>query len=232
VPPAIEVRDLVKIYNPTRPEIAVRAVNGVSFTIEAGEFVAIMGPSGSGKSTLMHVLGCLDRLTSGVYRIGGEDVSGMNETQLAGVRNRRIGFVFQAFYLLPRETALENVELPLLYAGDRNHRRKALDALDRVGLSDRGHHLPNQLSGGQKQRVAVARALVTRPNLLMADEPTGALDTHTGHEILELLESLNRDGTTLVVVTHDPSVAHRTRRAILLRDGVIEADGGPETVIG
>ncbi len=224
---AVRVRDLVKVYEPDRADLAVRAVDGVSFDIQSGEYVAIIGPSGSGKSTLMHVLGCLDRPTAGSYHLAGEDVSTLDEGQLASVRNRRIGFIFQAFFLLPRETALENVELPLLYSGDRGHRSHARDALARVGLADRAHHLPNQLSGGQRQRVAIARALVTRPDIVLADEPTGALDSTTGAEILALLETLNREGTTIIVVTHDHGVARRTRRVIAMRDGRVVSDGPP-----
>jgi putative ABC transport system ATP-binding protein len=226
--PAIRVRDLVKIYEPDQADLAVRAVDGVNFSIEAGEYVAIIGPSGSGKSTLMLILGCLDRPTAGRYELAGEDVANLDDAALASVRNRRIGFVFQAFFLLPRETALENVELPLLYSGDRLHRSRAKEALDRVGLSDRARHLPSQLSGGQRQRVAIARALVTNPDFVLADEPTGALDSATGIEILSLLETLNREGTTIILVTHDQAIARRTRRVIAMRDGRIVHDGPPE----
>lgn len=228
-PPAVLVRDLVKIYEPDRAELAVRAVDGVSFEIARGEYAAIVGPSGSGKSTLMHILGCLDRPTSGRFELAGEDVAALEDAALASVRNRRIGFVFQAFFLLPRETALENVELPLLYSGDRRYRSRAREALERVGLADRAHHLPNQLSGGQRQRVAIARALVTNPDIVLADEPTGALDTTTGAEILALMEDLNREGTTIIVVTHDAAVARRTRRVLAMRDGRIVSDGPPST---
>ncbi len=230
--PAIETRDLVKVYGDIGDPLAVKAVDGVNIRIAGGESVAIMGPSGSGKSTLMHVLGCLDRPTSGSYHLAGEDVSGLDDARLAAVRNRRIGFVFQSFHLLPRETAIENVELPLLYSGDRRHREKATEALARVGLSNRGHHMPNQLSGGQKQRVAIARALVTRPAILMADEPTGALDTTTGEEIMALLGELNREGTTLVLVTHEPDIARHARRVIMMRDGKVDREGTPAEVLG
>lgn len=228
-PPAVLVRDLVKIYEPDRAELAVRAVDGVSFAIARGEYAAIVGPSGSGKSTLMHILGCLDRPTAGRFELAGEDVAALDDAALASVRNRRIGFVFQAFFLLPRETALENVELPLLYSGDRRHRSHAREALERVGLADRAHHLPNQLSGGQRQRVAIARALVTGPDIVLADEPTGALDTATGAEILGLMETLNREGTTIIVVTHDAAVARRTRRVLAMRDGRLVSDGPPSS---
>ena len=229
---AIIVRDLEKIYNEDRPEIAVRAVDGVSFTIDRGESVAIIGPSGGGKSTLMHMIGCLDRPTSGAYLLEGQDVSELGDDELAALRNQHLGFVFQTFNLLPRQTAVENVELPLLYAGVSSTRERALEALARVGLSDRAHHLPTELSGGQKQRVAIARALVTRPSVLLCDEPTGALDTRTGEEILELLKELNSEGTTLLVVTHDLEVAAHMSRVLRLRDGKIEADGPSELVLG
>ena len=224
-PPAIVVEDLVRVYNADRPEIAVRAVDGVSFTIDRGESVAIIGPSGGGKSTLMHMIGCLDRPTSGSYLLEGQDVSKLGDDALAKLRNRHLGFVFQTFNLLARQTAAENVELPLLYAGVRSPRERALEALEQVGLADRAHHLPNELSGGQKQRVAIARAVVTRPSVLLSDEPTGALDTKTGEEILDLLLQLNDAGTTLLTVTHDLDVASRMSRAIQLRDGRIESDG-------
>ena len=199
----------------------VHALDGVSLSIDGGEMVAIRGPSGSGKTTLMNILGCLDRPTSGTYILAGEDVSRMSGNALAEVRNRRIGFVFQTFNLLPRMRALENVELPLLYQGASNAKVKALEALTVVGLRDRSHHLPNQLSGGQRQRVAIARALVTDPAIILADEPTGALDTRTGEEILALFKSLNDRGHTIIVVTHDLKVAEHCQREIYLRDGKI-----------
>ena len=222
---ALAARHLVKIYNADRPDIAVRAVDDVSFTVQQGESVAIVGPSGGGKSTLMYILGCLARPTSGSYLIDGRDVVRLGDDALAAVRNRHIGFVFQAANLLPRRTAVENVMLPLTYAGVRGARERALEALERVGLAKRAGHRPNELSGGQLQRVAIARAVVTRPSLLLCDEPTGALDSRTGREILDLLEALNREGTTLLMVTHDPAVARRMRRALRIRDGRLEADG-------
>jgi putative ABC transport system ATP-binding protein len=202
-------------------ENIVHALDGVSLTINEGEMVAIRGPSGSGKSTLMNILGCLDRPSGGTYVLAGEDVSRMSGNALARVRNRRIGFVFQTFNLLPRMTAIENVELPLLYGGVGNAKKKALEALTIVGLGDRGHHLPNQLSGGQRQRVAIARAIVTDPAIVLADEPTGALDTKTGEEILALFKRLNAQGRTIIVVTHDLKVADHCRREIYIRDGKI-----------
>jgi len=202
-------------------ENIVHALDGVSLEIEEGEMVAIRGPSGSGKSTLMNILGCLDRPTSGRYVLAGEDVSSMSNNALAEVRNRKIGFVFQTFNLLPRMSAAENVELPLLYGGAASSRKKALEALEVVGLADRSHHLPNQLSGGQKQRVAIARAIVTDPAIILADEPTGALDTKTGEDILEEFKTLNRTGRTVILVTHDLKVAAHCPREIYLRDGKI-----------
>jgi len=197
----------------------VRALDDVSFRIREGEMVAVRGPSGSGKSTLMHIVGCLDRTDAGTYRLAGEDVSRLSNNQLAEIRNHRIGFVFQTFNLLPRMTALENVELPLLYAGRRDARARAREALAEVGLADRSHHEPNQLSGGQRQRVAIARAIVGNPSIILADEPTGALDSQTGEEILTLFEHLNQRGRTVVVVTHDASVARHCRRELVIRDG-------------
>jgi putative ABC transport system ATP-binding protein len=220
----IAVKDLERDYR-MGGEI-VRALAGVSFTVERGEYVAIMGPSGSGKSTLMNVLGCLDTPSGGEYWLDGQRVSGLSERDLARVRNREIGFVFQTFNLLARATTLRNVELPLLYGGvpaEERHRRAA-QALDRVGLADRQHHKPNELSGGQRQRVAVARALVTGPALLLADEPTGNLDSRTGEDVMRLFEELNAEGHTIVVVTHDPDVAARAARTIVLRDGRIASD--------
>jgi len=213
----IRAESLVKTY--LVGTSVVSALDGVSFEIAKGEMVAITGPSGSGKSTLMHIIGCLDRPDGGRYFLAGEDVSEMSENRLAEIRNRRIGFVFQTFNLLPRMNALLNVELPLLYAGRREAKGPARAALERVGLADRMHHEPNQLSGGQRQRVAIARALVTDPDILLADEPTGNLDSRTGEEILGLFNQLNREGHTIIVVTHDMGVAAHCRRQIHLLDG-------------
>ncbi len=220
----IEVRDLVKVY--AMGETEVHALGGISTSIAEGEFVAVMGPSGSGKSTFMNVLGCLDRPTSGEYRLAGEPVAQLEPDRLAQVRNRQIGFVFQHFNLLARTPAVENVELPLVYAGMQKRERveKAMRMLERVGLAQRAHHHPAQLSGGQQQRVAIARALVTDPLLILADEPTGALDSRTSLEIMALFQALNRQGMTVIVVTHESDVARFARRILRFRDGHIVRD--------
>lgn len=221
----IQMEELTKVYQMGESE--VRALDGASFTIHKGEMVAIMGPSGSGKSTLMSIIGCLDVPTSGKYVLDGVAVENMDETKLAEIRGKKIGFVFQQFNLLARTSALENVMLPLTYAGRSGNDRtnRALKALDRVGLSDRTHHAPNELSGGQQQRVAIARALVNEPAILLADEPTGALDSKTGVEIMELFQSLYKDhGQTVILVTHDSYVARHTNRVIKLSDGRIVSD--------
>ncbi|BEP13204.1 ABC transporter ATP-binding protein [Acidothermaceae bacterium B102] len=220
----IEISRAVKTYG--EGETAVHALRGIDLIVERGDYVAIMGASGSGKSTLMNVIGCLDILTSGVYRLDGIDVRGLAESQLSLVRNRRIGFIFQAFNLIARTTALANVELPLAYAGIKGaeRRRRALAALDLVGLSDRVDHEPNELSGGQQQRVAVARALVTSPALLLADEPTGNLDTKSTHEVLDIFDRLSMSGRSIVIITHEDDVAAHAKRVVRLVDGEVVSD--------
>jgi putative ABC transport system ATP-binding protein len=227
----VAVEDLSKVYNPSRPELSVRAVDRVSFTVAEGQSVAIIGQSGCGKSTLLNILGCLDRPTEGKYLLGGRDVAHLSDDELAEVRNQHIGFVFQNFNLLPRMSAFENVELPLLYGAHQASRDLALAALERVGLADRAHHLPSELSGGQKQRVAIARALVTQPSILLCDEPTGALDSRTSREVLELLSQLHADGATIIMVTHDLAVARTLERALRMLDGRIVADGSSAEVV-
>ncbi len=216
--------DLVKTYLLGKLQLDV--LHGLNLHVDKGEYVAIMGPSGSGKSTLMNILGCLDTPTSGSYILDGEPVAGMADSELADIRNRKIGFVFQTFNLLPRQSAQANVELPLIYAGIPAARRHelSLKVLEEVGLAKRAHHKPNELSGGERQRVAVARALINRPSLLLADEPTGNLDTKTGIEIMELFERLHDEGNTIVLVTHEDEIGARARRIVRLRDGRIESD--------
>ncbi len=229
----VELKNIRKIYR-SAGGVEVQAVKGIDLIIEAGEFVAIMGPSGSGKSTTMNTLGCLDRPTSGEYLLDGEEVAQLDRNQWASIRNRKIGFVFQGFNLLARTTALENVELPLLYQGvksTKERREKAMAALTSVGLGERYHHVPSQMSGGEQQRVAIARALVTDPVLILADEPTGNLDTKTSDEVMKLFDALHHQGQTIVLVTHEPDIALKCRRVVLFRDGLIIGDGDPEDIL-
>jgi putative ABC transport system ATP-binding protein len=219
----ITLEGITKVY--LAGEVEVAALKGISLHIPEGEFVAIMGPSGSGKSTLMNLIGCLDQPSSGRYILDGYDVSALTDDQLAWIRNRKIGFVFQSYNLIPRASAVHNVEMPLIYAGDREQRReRAMAALESVGLLQRASHLPNELSGGQQQRVAVARALVTDPAILLADEPTGNLDSESSVEIMKLLRELNHQGRTIVLITHEPDIAAFAQRVVRLRDGVIVSD--------
>jgi putative ABC transport system ATP-binding protein len=218
----IDLENVTKIYR--LGLVDVPALRGISLQIQAGEWVAIMGPSGSGKSTLMNIIGCLDTPTSGRYTLDGVDVSSLNDDRLAEIRNRKLGFIFQSYNLLARTTAVENAELPLLYSGVPNRRKRAVDALTRVGLADRLHHRPNELSGGQQQRVAIARSLVNEPPVLLADEPTGNLDSRSGTEILAILRGLHEQGLTIVVVTHDQGVAAQAQRIIRLHDGLVVGD--------
>jgi putative ABC transport system ATP-binding protein len=220
----IKLASITKFYQ--MGEEQVHALQGVSLEIARNEYVAIMGPSGSGKSTMMNIIGCLDTPTAGLYELNGTNVSEMNDNQLARVRNKEIGFVFQTFNLLARSNVLHNVELPLIYGGygSTERKRMASEAIERVGLTDRVHHKPNELSGGQRQRVAIARALVTHPSILLADEPTGNLDTRTGEEIMQLFDALHREGNTIILVTHEEDIAAHAHRAIRLRDGNVERD--------
>ena len=222
----ITLEGITKVYR--AGEVEVAALKGISLHIPEGEFIAIMGPSGSGKSTLMNLVGCLDQPSSGRYILDGYDVSALSDDQLAWIRNRKIGFVFQSYNLIPRASAVHNVEMPLIYAGDNQQRReRAMAALESVGLSERASHLPNELSGGQQQRVAVARALVTDPAILLADEPTGNLDSESSLEIMKLLRDLNQQGRTIVLITHESDIAAFAQRVVRLRDGVIVSDEHP-----
>lgn len=226
----IEFRDIYKIYNEGEGENEVRAVDGISFTIEKGEFVAIVGKSGSGKSTCMNIIGALDVPTSGTYLLNGENVGEMSDNQLAEIRNKMLGFIFQQYNLIPKLNILENVELPLIYSGlsadERNFR--ALDSLERVGLRERARHMPSQLSGGQQQRVSIARALAGNPSVILADEPTGALDSKTGRDVLNFLKQLNEQGNTIVLITHDNGIAAEAKRIIRIHDGKVVYDGSAE----
>jgi putative ABC transport system ATP-binding protein len=230
--PAVELVDIHQLYG--SGDATVHAIRGITVSIAAGDYVAIMGPSGSGKSTLMNILGCLDIASAGTYLLAGHDVKELDERQLAKVRNREIGFIFQSFNLVPQMTALANVELPLIYGrvGRAERRRRALEALDHVGLADRANHQPQQLSGGQQQRVAIARALVTSPTLLLADEPTGNLDSESTEEILGVFDSLAEQGRTIVIITHEENVAKRSHRILNVRDGLIVADHFTDRRIG
>ncbi len=230
MPALIETRDLSRHY-PSGEEV-VRALDGVDVLVEPGSFVAAMGPSGSGKSTFLNLIGCLDRPTRGTYQLAGEDVASLSADRLAELRSRQIGFVFQSFHLLARADALANVEMPMAYRGlpRRQRRERAAIALDRVGLAQRMHHTPNQLSGGQQQRVAIARAIVNGPGLILADEPTGALDTRTGHEIMALFQALHRAGTAVMIVTHDPEVAAFASRVLRFRDGRLIEDSRQQPI--
>lgn len=220
----IEVNNVLKKYQMGNVEVI--ALNNISFSVEAGEFTAIMGPSGSGKSTLMNILGCLDRVSSGSYLLNNRDIANLSDVELAQIRNKEIGFVFQAFNLLPRMSLLENVELPLVYAGvpSRVRREQALEALSRVGLKDRVKHRPNEISGGQKQRVAIARAIVNSPAFILADEPTGNLDSKSSNDIMGIFQGLNNDGATVLIVTHEAEIAQHAKRVVRFRDGSIVSD--------
>ena len=224
--PLIKLRDIMKVYHMGGEDVV--ALKDIDLDVATGEYLAIMGPSGSGKSTLMNVIGCLDIPSSGSYHLNGQEIATATEDELAAIRNREIGFVFQTFNLLPRATAAKNVELPLIYAGvaPEERRERAAEVLAAVGLAKRGHHKPNEMSGGERQRVAIARALINRPSVVLADEPTGNLDTKIGEEILQVFEGINEEGKTLVVVTHDPDVAARARKVIVLRDGQIVEGAG------